>query len=120
MLLRSILVLTCLFLALFPLIHWAIAEAIDRDPLDEQHRLGPVTLALSPVMAILSSLDLRAGRREFPLYAGSTGIPVAAAFAAFSLASGAIFLQLGSRARAKLKRELEGEPGTKVSERPPA
>jgi ABC-type transport system involved in multi-copper enzyme maturation permease subunit len=113
MLLRTILVLTCLFLALFPLIHWAIAEAIDRDPMDELHRHGPVTLALSPVVAILSSLDLRAGRREFPLYAGSLEIPVAAGFALFSLAAGALFLKLGHRARAKLKKELEAEAGTK-------
>jgi hypothetical protein len=120
MLLRTILVLTCLFLALFPLIHWAIAEAIDRDPLDQERRHGPVTLAFSPVMAILSSLDLRAGRREFPLFAGSARIPVAAAFAIFSLLGGLVFLKLGSRARAKLQKEMEGEPGTKVSERAPA
>ena len=115
MLLRTILVLTCLFLALFPLIHWAIAVTIDRDPLDEQRRHGPVTLALSPVMAILSSLDLRAGRREFPLYAGSAQIPVTAGFLAFSLGAGAIFLKLGTRTRAKLKKELEAEPETKRS-----
>ncbi len=120
MLLRTILVLSCLFLALFPLIHWAIAEAIDRDPLDVERRHGPVTLALSPVMAILSSLDLRAGRREFPLYAGTARIPVAAGFAFFSLAAGALFLKLGNRARAKLQKEMEAEPGTKVSERAPA
>jgi ABC-type transport system involved in multi-copper enzyme maturation permease subunit len=120
MLLRTILVLTCLFLALFPLIHWAIAEAIDRDPLDAERRHGPVTLALSPVMAILSSLDLRAGRRDFPVYAGSARIPVAAGFAFFSLAAGALFLKLGNRARAKLKKEMEAEPGTTVSERAPA
>jgi hypothetical protein len=105
-------VLSCLFLALFPLVHWAIAEAIDRDPLDIERKHGPVTLALSPVMAILSSLDLRAGRREFPLYAGP--IPVAPGFAAFSIALGSLFLHLGSRVRAKLRKELEAEPGTKV------
>jgi ABC-type transport system involved in multi-copper enzyme maturation permease subunit len=120
MLLRTILVLTCLFLALFPLIHWAIAEAIDRDPFDEAHKHGPFTLALSPVMAILSSLDLRAGRREFPLYAGSARIPVAAAFAVFSLAAGAVFLKLGTRARAKLRKELEAPPETNVSGPAPA
>ena len=114
MLLRTILVLTCLFLALFPLVHWAIAEAIDRDPMDEERKHGPVTLALSPVMAILSSLDLRAGRREFPLYAGPAKIPVAAAFAVFSLAAGAVFLKLGNRARAKLQKEMSSEPGTRV------
>ena len=86
----------------------------------EYGRHGPVTLAFSPVMAILSSLDLRAGRREFPLFAGSARIPVAAAFAIFSLLGGLVFLKLGSRARAKLQKEMEGEPGTKVSERAPA
>jgi ABC-type transport system involved in multi-copper enzyme maturation permease subunit len=113
MLLRSILVLSCLFLALFPLVHWAIAEAIDRDPLDLERKQGPFTLALSPVMAILSSLDLRAGRREFPLYAGP--LPVAPSFAAFSLVLGTLFLSLGNRVRAKLRKELEAEPGTKRS-----
>jgi hypothetical protein len=114
MLLRTILVLTSLFLALFPLVHWAIAEAIDRDPADEMRRHGPLTLGLSPVMAILSSLDLRAGRRDFPLYAGGGPVPVAAAFAMFSLAAGAVLIKLGNRARAKLKKELEGDPGTKL------
>jgi ABC-2 type transport system permease protein len=114
MLLRTILVLTCLFLALFPLVHWAIAEAIDRDPMDESHQHGPVTLALSPVMAILSSLDLRAGRREFPLYSGSARVPVAAGFAVFSLLSGLVFLWLGNRSRAKLQRAGSEVPGTKL------
>jgi ABC-type transport system involved in multi-copper enzyme maturation permease subunit len=114
MLLRTILILSCLFLALFPLVHWAIAEAIDRNLLDEERKHGPITLALSPVMAILSSLDLRAGRREFPLYAGGWPIPVAAAFAVFSLTGGAFFYALGNRARTKLLRELTEEPGTKV------
>ena len=110
MLLRTILVLTCLFLALFPLVHWAIAEAIDRNVLDEDRKHGPVTLALSPVMAILSSLDLRAGRREFPLYASSLQVPVAAAFLVFTLGAGSVLLALGNRARAKLKMELEAPP----------
>jgi hypothetical protein len=82
--------------------------------MDEERKHGPVTLALSPVMAILSSLDLRAGRREFPLYAGPAKIPVAASFAVFSLVAGAVFLKLGYRARAKLKKEIEGDPGTRV------
>jgi ABC-type transport system involved in multi-copper enzyme maturation permease subunit len=115
MLLRTILVLTCLFLALFPLVHWAIAEAIDRNVLDEDRKHGPVTLALSPVMAILSSLDLRAGRREFPLYASSLKIPVAAAFFAFTAVAGSVLLALGNRARAKLKIELDGTPDTPVT-----
>jgi len=114
MLLRTILILSCLFLALFPLVHWAIAEAIDRNLMDERREHGPITLALSPVMAILSSLDLRAGRREFPLYAGGGPIPVAAAFAVFSLVASWAFYSLGNRARAKLLKELTDEPGTKV------
>jgi ABC-type transport system involved in multi-copper enzyme maturation permease subunit len=111
MLLRTILVLSSLFMALFPLVHWAIAEAIDRDVADVTRSHGPFTLALSPVMAILSSLDLRAGRREFPLYAGPARIPVAAAFAAISLAGGCLFLALGNRSRARLRRELAQPPG---------
>lgn len=113
-LLRTILVLTCLFLAKFPLIHWAIAEAIDRNVLDEDRMHGPLTLALSPVMAILSALDLRAGRREFPLYAGSFRIPVALAFLLFSLAAGGVLHALGTRARARLRREMEADPETRV------
>ncbi|HEV3027560.1 MAG TPA: hypothetical protein VG457_08315, partial [Planctomycetota bacterium] len=112
LLLRTLLVLSCLFLALFPLIHWAIAEAIDRDPLDLQRRNGPVTLALSPIMAVLSALDLNSGRRDFPLYSGP--VPVPAAFAAFSLLSAACFYILGNRARRKLRKELDEETGAKV------
>lgn len=117
MLLRTILVLTCLFLALFPLVHWAIAEAIDRDVLDEDRKHGPVTLAVSPVVAILSSLDLRPGRREFPLYAGGAPIPVPVAFAVFSLGAGWAFVALGNRARRKLWKELNEDPDTKVREK---
>jgi len=112
LLLRTLLVLSCLFLALFPLIHWAIAEAIDRDPLDLQRKNGPVTLALSPIMAVLSALDLNSGRRDFPLYAGP--VQVTAAFAVFSLLSGAVFYGLGNRARTKLQKELDQETGAKV------
>ncbi|HLY09650.1 MAG TPA: hypothetical protein VKW04_10130, partial [Planctomycetota bacterium] len=107
LLLRTLLVLSCLFLALFPLIHWAIAEAIDRDLLDVQRKNGPITLALSPIMAVLSALDLNSGRRDFPLYAGP--VPVTAAFAAFSLLSGMLLYVLGNRARTKLQKELTQE-----------
>ncbi len=107
LLLRTLLVLSSLFLALFPLIHWAIAEAIDRDLADVQRKNGPFTLAFSPIMAVLSSLDLSSGRRDFPLYAGP--VPVSAGFAAFSLLGGLLFYVLGTRARAKLQRELEAE-----------
>jgi hypothetical protein len=112
LLLRTLLVLSCLFLALFPLIHWAIAEAIDRDPMDLQRRHGPVTLALSPIMAVLSALDLNSGRRDFPLTAGP--IPVTAAFALFSLLSSLVFYGLGNRARTKLAAELDEATGAKV------
>ena len=101
MLIRTILILTCLFLALFPLIHWAVAEAIDRDVSDVERKHGSVTLALSPVMAILSTLDLRTGRRDFPLYAGP--LPVAAAFAVLSLVGGIALFVMGNRARGKLR-----------------
>lgn len=115
LLLRTILVLSCLFMALFPLVHWAIAEAIDRDVTDVTRSHGPATIALSPVMAILSSLDLRAGRREFPLYAGPARIPVALAFAVVSLAGGIVFLLLGNRSRARLRRELSQESAERPS-----
>jgi len=107
LLLRTILILSCLFLALFPLIHWAVAEAIDRDLADPQRRNGPITLILSPIMAVLSALDLSAGRRDFPLFAA--GIPLPLGFGVFSLLGGAAFLVLGNRAKAKLRRELEEE-----------
>ena len=112
LLLRTLLVLSCLFLALFPLIHWAVSEAIDRDPMDLQRQNGPITLALSPIMAVLSALDLNSGRRDFPRYAGP--VPVTAAFAVFSLVSAAIFTWLGNRARARLARELDAETGASV------
>lgn len=114
LLLRTLLVLSCLFLALFPLIHWAVAEAIDRDLLDVRRRHGPVTLALSPIMAVLSALDLSAGRRDFPLYAGPFPIPVPAAFAALSLLSSLLFTWLGTRARARLRSQLDEATGASV------
>jgi ABC-type transport system involved in multi-copper enzyme maturation permease subunit len=112
LLLRTLLVLSSLFLALFPLIHWAIAEAIDRDLSDLQRRNGPFTLALSPIMAVLSTLDLSSGRRDFPLYAGP--VPVPAGFAAFSLLSGLAFSILGTRAIKKLPKEGDEAAGDKV------
>jgi hypothetical protein len=66
-------------------------------------------------MAILSSLDLRAGRREFPLYASSLRIPVGAAFLAFMVGAGTALYALGNRALAKLRRELEGTPDSPSS-----
>ncbi len=110
LLLRTILILSCLFLALFPLIHWAVAEAIDRDVTDPQRRNGPLTLIFSPIMAVLSTLDLSTGRRDFPLFA--SGIPVPLGFCAFSVLVGVAFLVLGTRAQAKLRRELSEESGT--------
>lgn len=109
LLLRTILILSCLFLALFPLIHWAVAEAVDRDTTDPQRRHGPLTLIFSPIMAVLSALDLSAGRRDFPLDAA--GIPVPLGFLGFSLLGGAAFLFLGNRSRARLRREMAEESG---------
>jgi len=107
LLLRTILILSSLFLALFPLIHWAVSEAIDRDLGDPQRRSGPATLILSPIMAVLSALDLSGGRRDFPLFA--SGIPVPLGFCVFSILGAAVFLLLGNRAKAKLKKELAEE-----------
>jgi ABC-2 type transport system permease protein len=107
LLLRTILILSCLFLALFPLIHWAVAEAIDRDVTDPLRRNGPITLILSPIMAVLSALDLSPGRRDFPLTAAR--IPLPLGFGVFSLLGGVAFLLLGNRAKAKLRKELAEE-----------
>lgn len=112
LLVRTLLILSSLFLALFPLIHWAVSEAIDRDLLDTQRRNGPITLAFSPIMAVLSALDLSHGRRDFPLNAGP--IPATAAFAIFSLLSSTGLYILGTRARLKLEKELDEESGAKV------
>jgi hypothetical protein len=112
LLLRTILILSCLFLALFPLIHWAVAEAIDRDVTDPQRRNGPITLILSPIMAVLSALDLSAGRRDFPFFA--SGIPLPLGFGVFSLLAGTAFLLLGNRAKEKLRKELEEEAETEA------
>lgn len=112
LLVRTLLILSCLFLALFPLVHWAVSEAIDRDLLDAQRRNGPITLAFSPIMAVLSALDLSNGRRDFPLYAGP--LPATAAFALFSLISATSLYALGTRARKKLEKELDEDTGASV------
>ena len=112
LLLRTLLILSCLFLALFPLIHWAVSEAIDRDPSDRMRTNGPVTLSLSPIMAVLSALDLNSGRRDFPRYAGA--VPVAAGFLVFSLLSSGLLYALGTKARTKLQKQLDEETGARI------
>ncbi len=108
-LLRSILIITCLFLVIFPIVHWAISHAIDPDPLDPGRRHGPATLGLSPVAAILSALDLEPRHRTFPLLA--MGIPIPGLFAFFALAGGTAFLVLAERAHARLRAQSLGAPG---------
>jgi ABC-type transport system involved in multi-copper enzyme maturation permease subunit len=103
-LLRAILVLTCLFLAIFPVVHWAIADSIEPDEHDVLRRSGPWTLGLSPAAAIVSALDLSSGRRSFPVNAGTVPIPLA--FAVVSLVAGTVFLVLGNRAERRLLSEL--------------
>lgn len=102
-LLRTILVLTCLFIAIFPLVHWVIASSIERDENNRTLTHGPVTLGLSPAAAILSALDLTPSRRNFPAYAG--GVPVPALFALFAIAAGTVLLALGNRAESRLRAE---------------
>jgi ABC-type transport system involved in multi-copper enzyme maturation permease subunit len=104
-LLRTILVLTCLFVAIFPLIHWGIAASIDRDDDDPYSRNGPVTLGLSPAAAVVSALDLSTSRRNFPANAG--GIPIPLLFSVFALAGGAVLCFLGNRADARLQAEYQ-------------
>src|SRR5439155_12581713 len=55
-LLRTLLVLSCLFMAIFPIVHWSIASSIDRSEREAVTRSGPVTLGLSPAAAIVSAL----------------------------------------------------------------
>ena len=103
-LLRTILVLTCLFLAIFPIVHWGIAVSIERDDRSDPQGLhGPVTLGFSPAAAIVSALDLSVGRRSFPATAG--GVPVPAFFALFAIVAGNVFLALGNRAERRLREE---------------
>jgi ABC-type transport system involved in multi-copper enzyme maturation permease subunit len=103
-LLRTILILTCLFLAVFPLVHWAVATGIDRDELDPAGRRGPVTLGFSPAAAILSALDLGHTHRDFPLLAGP--LPVPALFSLFALGSGTALIVLAERAASRLRAAL--------------
>jgi hypothetical protein len=103
-LLRTVLVIACLFLAVFPIVHWAIASQIERDESDPAGRLGPATLGVSPAAAILSALDLETRYRMFPLLAA--GLPIPILFAAFALGAGTLFLVLAHRAERRLRAEL--------------
>ena len=95
-----------IFLAVFPLVHWAIAQSIDRDPLDPRMERGPLTLALSPAAAILSALEPATRHRTFPLYSGE--VPVPAAFGLLYLAAGTVFLWIAQRRMGRLRRALPG------------
>ncbi len=100
-LLRTLLVLSCLFLAIFPIVHWSIASSIDRSEMEVASRSGPLTLGLSPAAAIVSALDLSPSPRGFPAFAGR--VPIPALFALFAVSAGVAFLVLGNRAEAKLR-----------------
>lgn len=107
LLLRTILVLTCLFLALFPILHWAISTSLDHHRFEEptEPRDGPLTLGFSPAAAVVSALDLSPPPRNFP--ASSGGIPIPLIFIAFAAAAGSILRVLGNRAETRFKAELE-------------
>jgi ABC-type transport system involved in multi-copper enzyme maturation permease subunit len=102
-LLRTLLVLSCLILAIFPIVHWAIATSIDRSESDILSRNGPVTLGLSAAAAIVSALDLSPRPQGFPVTAG--GIPLPALFAVLAIGAGTVLLILGNRSEARLLAE---------------
>ncbi len=107
---RVLTMLGALTLALGPLIHWSVWQAMDRDHTIYGGTRGPVSLLLSPVMAVLSLLDWTPPgvRRDFPSHAG--GLPLAASFVAFAAVAGTVFWILGSRARRVLLRATETPP----------
>jgi hypothetical protein len=76
-LVRTLLVAGALLLAVAPVLHWAVAQEIDRDEGDPGRLRGPATLLASPVAAVLSALDLSTNRRDFPMTA--MGVPIPAA-----------------------------------------
>jgi ABC-type transport system involved in multi-copper enzyme maturation permease subunit len=108
-LLRSVLVVGCLFLALFPLIHWAILSSIDPDPLDTRHEDGPLTLGVSPVAAVLASLELSSSRREFPFFVGR--IPIPAIYLFVGLSAGTVLSYLAGRSETRHLERMRTESG---------
>jgi ABC-type transport system involved in multi-copper enzyme maturation permease subunit len=108
-LLRTILVLVCLALAVLPILHWAVAQEIDRRDVDfdPERRTGPITLALSPAAAVVSVLDLSSYHRDFPLLAA--GVPIAALYALFTISAGTLLFVLAGRAQARLRAALAAE-----------
>jgi ABC-type transport system involved in multi-copper enzyme maturation permease subunit len=109
-LLRSVLVVSCLFLALFPLIHWAILSSIDPDPLDTRRQEGPLTLGVSPVAAILASLELNSSRRDFPFFVGR--IPIPAIYLFVGLAAGTVLSYLAGRSEGRHRERMRQESGS--------
>ncbi len=101
-LIRFLLIGGAVFLAVAPVVHWAVAQEIDHDGTDRQRVQGPATLLLSPVAAVLSAMDLSSPRREFPLLA--LGIPIPAGHSVVSVLLALVFLGLGRRA----KRQEQG------------
>ena len=96
-LVRTLLVAAALLLAVAPVLHWAVAQEIDRDESDPGRLRGPALLVLSPVAAVVSALDLSTHRREFPMT--SMGIPIPAGHLVFTGLAGAALLALGRRAK---------------------
>lgn len=84
-LVRVVFVLGTLALALTPLLHWAVATEIE-GRVDPHGLVGPWTLLLSPIAAVIGALDRS---NDFPFMA--LGVPLPAGFPVFALLAAAVF-----------------------------
>lgn len=65
---RALVLFLALFLAGAPLLHWAAASEMNPRREPEQTHYAPVTIALSPVISILTLFDTDQQWRDFPFY----------------------------------------------------
>lgn len=112
-LVRVIHVLGTVSLTLAPLLHWVVVTEIQENSFPGG-LIGPWSLHLSPVAAVLGALDLS---RDFPFKAA--GIPLPLGFPVFALVTAAVLQALAGR-RKEPSRPAQAADGARLGDQPPS